>query len=117
LSFGNYYARKNGVQMSQVNLADPVYPAAHNMYLEFFVENGVFAGTLLLAILGWAVRCLFKLDDSAGQESNAIKLGHSTACALGGMLIAGVFLSQGLNSVLWFLVGLGFSAQKMPKQE
>ncbi|OQW65359.1 MAG: hypothetical protein BVN29_10120 [Nitrospira sp. ST-bin5] len=82
---------------------------AHNMYLEFFVENGLFAGLLLLAIFHKATKYLLIYDQHFAAGFTYFGIGYSLALALLGMLISGLFLSQGKNSVLWFLVGVGLS--------
>jgi len=82
---------------------------AHNMYLEFFVENGIFGGLLLLAIFFKSMRSLMRYDRNESQGSGYFGIGNALALALLGMLFSGLFLSQGKNSVLWFLVGIGFA--------
>lgn len=83
---------------------------AHNMYLEFFVENGIVGGLLLIAIFYKALRNLMKYDRRGNRELGYFGIGNALALALLGMLFSGLFLSQGKNSVLWFLIGLGFAA-------
>ncbi len=82
---------------------------AHNMYLEFFVENGIFGGLLLLAIFYRSMRGLMRYDQKESHEAGNFGIGNALALALFGMLFSGLFLSQGKNSVLWFLVGIGFA--------
>lgn len=85
------------------------FAVAHNMYLEFFAENGLLGGLLLLSIFFLSIRQLLQFDRLTGAARNQIGLGFSLSLALGGMLFAGLFLSQGKNSVLWFMVGIGFA--------
>jgi O-antigen ligase len=93
---------------------------AHNMYLEFFVENGMFSGLLLLGIFFIAIRSMLKYDKIVlFRDSNSVNsfgLGSTFAIALSGLLFSGLFLSQGKNSVLWFIVGIGFSFSSLAKQ-
>lgn len=93
---------------------NPEFAVAHNMYLEFFVENGLIGGVLFLLIFIRSLRGFISLDFSS-ESLNAIPFtfGFSIALALGGMLVAGLFLSQGKNSVLWFMTGLGLAAEKI----
>lgn len=86
---------------------------AHNMYLEFFVENGLFGGLLLLAIFYRSMRALMRYDQKDSNKANNFGIGNALALALFGMLFSGLFLSQGKNSVLWFLVGIGFATGQL----
>lgn len=86
------------------------YAVAHNMYLEFFAENGLVAGFLFLFIFFRAIRNLLYYDSTPKRGPKEFGLGFALALALGGMLLSGLFLSQSKNSVLWFMTGLGFAA-------
>jgi len=88
--------------------------AAHNMYLEFFSENGVFGGILLLFVLVKALLSLRKFD--AGSNKREFALGYAISVSLLGMYFAGMFLSQAKNSVLWFLVGIGLTSSVIVKK-
>lgn len=101
-NFGNAFAGRSGYVGEGLSVA-------HNMYLEFFVENGLVGGVLLLIILYQAIRCLMVYDHKTRTECDTFGLGFSIALALAGMLFSCLFLSQGKNSVLWFMVGLGFA--------
>jgi len=84
--------------------------AAHNMYLEFFVENGIIGGGLLISIFLLSIIKLMKFDRENRQYQRSIySLPFCILLALLGMYFAGLFLSQGKNSVLWFIIGLGLS--------
>lgn len=83
---------------------------AHNLYLELLVEIGVLGTGLFLSVIYRAIRGLVGYGRKTGEKRKAFELGFAIALALGGMLLAGLFLSQGKNSVLWFLIGLGFAA-------
>jgi O-antigen ligase len=111
---GNYGAAfaKHASRLTRLQSSDP-YPVAHNMYLQFFVENGLIAGSFFLAIFGWAAFCLLRYDRESVVHPGELPLGFAIASALAGMLFAGLFLSQGLNSVLWFMTGVGFAAGKI----
>ena len=86
---------------------------AHNMYLEFFVENGILGGLLLIMIFYKATRNLMRYDRRENHETGYFGIGDALGLALIGMLFSGLFLSQGKNSVLWFLIGLGFATGRM----
>lgn len=86
---------------------------AHNMYLELLVEIGLLGTVLFLAVIYRALRNLSGFGRKTGAQRKSFELGFAIALALGGMLFAGMFLSQGKNSVLWFLVGLGFAAGQL----
>lgn len=83
---------------------------AHNMYLEFFAENGLIGGMLWLMIFLRAMYGLIRYDRQSRLGRRSVGLGFSLSVALCGMMFAGLFLSQGQNSVLWFMVGLGLAA-------
>lgn len=97
------------VGRSGLSLASNRGIVAHNMYLELLVEIGVIGAGLFLAVIYRALRGLVGYGRTAGGKRKPFGLGFAIALALGGMLFAGLFLSQGKNSVLWFLVGLGFA--------
>lgn len=90
---------------------------AHNMYLEFFAESGLLAGILFLNILYAATKGLMLLKSTSNTLRNDHSLGFLSMLSLLGMLFAGLFLSQAKNSVLWFFVGLGFSAYNVIQTE
>ena len=93
---------------SSANMAEgKTFAVAHNMYLEFFAENGIPGGLLFLSLFILSIRQLLRFDRLAGVSESQPGLGFSLSLALGGMLFAGLFLSQGKNSVLWFMVGVG----------
>ena len=87
--------------------------AAHNMYLEFFAENGVIAGFLFLALLGIAVISSLQYDRYYSRERSSYGLGFCFSMSLLTILISGLFLSIGEYSVLWFFIGVGFAFAKM----
>jgi O-antigen ligase len=86
---------------------------AHNMYLEFFVENGTIAGLLFLILLGAAVLQSIRYDRYNRLEHSAYGLGFCISMSLMAVMIAGLFLSQGKNEVLWFFVGIGLALSGM----
>jgi O-antigen ligase len=96
---------------------DRTVRAAHNMYLEFFAENGIPCGVLLIVILLLSVRRLLRYDKIVKVQEKKLGLGYCLALALGGMLFAGLFLSQGKNSVLWFMIGIGYAMGTMRMNE
>lgn len=102
-----------GVPTGSTNSEERVFAVAHNLHLEFFAENGFLTGILIWILFSIALRELVRLDKWSLVGPRGIGIGFTTAVALGSMLLAGLFLSQGKNSVLWFLVGLGLAAQKL----
>jgi O-antigen ligase len=89
------------------------YYVAHNMYLEFFVENGAIAGLLFLSLLAAAVLQSIRYDTYNRLERSAYGLGFCFSMSLLSVMISGLFLSQGKNSVLWFFVGIGLAFSGM----
>ncbi|MHB8257926.1 MAG: O-antigen ligase family protein [Acidiferrobacterales bacterium] len=83
--------------------------AAHNLFLQFFVENGVPAGILLLIAFYLAMRGGLKYDRMRGGRHNPYGLGFAIVLSLSALLFAGMFLSVGKNAVLWFMTGLGLA--------
>jgi len=97
-----------------------VFGVAHNMHLEMFVEGGLVGGLLFWAVLLLALRGMLSDPYKPPAEAitsirgkRALDIGISLAIALGVMLFAGLFLSQGKNSVLWFMIGMGLSMKKI----
>jgi O-antigen ligase len=91
------------------------YGVAHNMHLEIFVETGLFGGMLFEIIMLMAMSG-FRLFDKVHRKSKDLfNLGFMLSLAFSGILFAGFFLSQGKNSVLWFMVGIGFAMKKVIK--
>jgi O-antigen ligase len=88
---------------------------AHNMYLEFFVENGIIAGSLFLYILLVPIRGLLRLDKYSPNSATTggFGIGFSMAMAISALLIGCLFLSEAKNAVLWFLIGIGFSSTQI----
>lgn len=93
-------------------ISDTIHVAAHNMYMEFFVENGVFTGILFLSVFYIALSGLYRMRDDYTEGNNTYSLGFLLSLSLFGLLFSGIFLSQGKNSVLWFMVGVGFASYK-----
>ncbi|OUS12718.1 hypothetical protein A9Q89_04770 [Gammaproteobacteria bacterium 53_120_T64] len=87
---------------------------AHNMYLEFFVENGVFGGLLFLIIFGKALLTSLSYDKGRVTGGGA-GVGFIIVVAISGMLFSGLFLSQGKSSVLWFMVGLALATGQIAR--
>ena len=100
---------------------DPTYRendinrVAHNMYIEFIVENGVLGGLLFLALLGSALLHSLQFDRRSGAARSSYGLGFCVGMSLAALLVSGLFLSIGKTSELWFLVGLGFAFQVMAR--
>ncbi|TVR80192.1 MAG: hypothetical protein EA405_11435 [Rhodospirillales bacterium] len=89
-------------------------PVAHNFYLEVFVETGVVGGALFVTVLAMSVLGLRQLDlTTRPRGARTPTLGFALMAGLLGMLMMGMTLSQGHNSVLWFVVGLGLAARNI----
>lgn len=89
---------------------------AHNMYLEYFVENGFLGGALIVYVFAQSILGLLRYDRLHGIKSRQFGLGFSIALALFGMLLSGLFLSQAKNSMLWFITGMGIAAGLMARK-
>ena len=84
-------------------------PVAHNMFLEVFAELGVIGGLLFFGVVYFSLSNFWRGHRAALRESEYFSLGYALFVAMVGFLIAGLFLSQGKESVLWFLLGLGLA--------
>jgi O-antigen ligase len=114
LSMGGGEISKQQAARSSVSTVNVV---AHNLYLEFFVENGLIGGGLFLAIIYISVSSLKKISPGVKKGiSRYYPLGYMMFCSICGLLFAGLFLSQGKNSVLWFLIGVGLAAPNVVKR-
>lgn len=91
------------------------YGVAHNMHLEMFVENGIFGGFLFEVILLAAMASLLRYDKATRLKSSGYSLGYCLTLSLIGLAFAGLFLSQGKNSVMWFIIGIAFSMPNIIK--
>ncbi len=103
------------LQLSGSGFTENISEVAHNMYLEFFVENGAIAGLLFLTLLAAAVLQSIRYDTYDRLERSAYGLGFCVSMSLMTVMIAGLFLSQGKSSVLWFFVGIGLAFSGMIK--
>lgn len=83
--------------------------AAHNMYLDVTAELGVIGGALFLAIIGFALLCLFRAARAFGRmgEMGMEMLARALLVSLIGILTADFFISEQFSKQLWFLLGLG----------
>jgi O-antigen ligase len=89
-------------------------PAAHNLYLEFAVENGLLGISVLVAILIISLRGFLTLSRNGPDESTR-QLGAYLAFSFLAILVSGLFLSGGQNKPLWLMVGLGFAAYNIKR--
>jgi O-antigen ligase len=89
-------------------------PAAHNLYLEFAVENGLLGISVLAAILIISLRGFLTLSRNGPDESTR-QLGAYLAFSFLAILVSGLFLSGGQNKPLWLMVGLGFAAYNIKR--
>lgn len=108
----NYMKLKRDNSLIVIGSTTTNGPAAHNLFLEFAVENGICGIILLLLVFFFSLRGFNRLG--AGDLNNLTTgIGPYLAISLVALLISGLFLSQGKNSVLWFLVGLGIAAESI----
>jgi O-antigen ligase len=109
-NFSAAYLEAIGTSSEIITSTGPyaAYMAAHNLYLEFFVEHGIPAGCVFLVLMLRSWRAMWCVRDDARD----ISVGVAFAAGFAGMLVAGLFLSQGRNPVLWLLVGIGMSAAR-----
>lgn len=91
------------------------YGVAHNMHLEMFVENGIFGGLLFETIIFSAITSLLRYNKVTKSKSSDYSLGYCLMLSLLGLAFAGLFLSQGKNAVMWFIIGIAFSAPNIIK--
>ncbi len=85
------------------------FMVAHNLFLEIFGELGIFGGLLFLGILYQALHGYWKEHRRARDKGDHFSLAYAMLTAMAGFLFAGLFLSQGKESVLWFLLGIGLA--------
>jgi len=93
------------------------FAVAHNMYLEFFVENGLLGGSLFLLLLYKSLQGIVGFAKLRNTTDNNLGLGFSIVLSNSGMLFAGLFLSQAKNSVLWAGLGIGFAISAIASRE
>jgi O-antigen ligase len=84
------------------------YPAAHNLYLEFAVENGIFGIFVLSAILILSYRGFFELSKN-GPDKISREIGEHLQYSFLALLVSGLFLSRGQDKSLWLMIGLGLA--------
>lgn len=86
---------------------------AHNMYLEFLAEFGFIGAMAVFGIFCIAMVRLAKLDTRFARSAGETRhLGFGYAVGLFAMLMMANTLSQGYNSVFWFVIGLGLAAKR-----
>jgi O-antigen ligase len=95
-----------GTAISEIDPKFGPGQAAHNMYLEFFVENGLFAGLLFLTILASAFFTLMRFGKLDYVEPRSYDLGFCFAMSLIGVLFTALFLSVGSRPIIWIFVGI-----------
>jgi len=82
---------------------------AHNMFLEFFGESGIIGGTLFILLIYLALRGYWRKYRTSDRNAGHFPLSYALLSGNIGFLFAGLFLSQGKESVLWFLLGIGLA--------
>ena len=85
------------------------FTVAHNMFVEFFGELGIVGGILFLRILYFSLHNYWRSNKLERKRGNTFSLAYALLVGMAGFLFAGLFLSQGKESVLWFLLGMGLA--------
>jgi O-antigen ligase len=96
------------------------FAVAHNLHLEFAAENGVIFAIFWVLLIAAVGRLLLRLSLSerrASGRKSSLPMEYAILVSLGSMLIAGLFLSQGKNQILWFLVGLAMGVSRYSRGE
>ncbi|MBV5330056.1 MAG: O-antigen ligase family protein, partial [Chlorobium sp.] len=88
---------------------------AHNMYLELLVETGLIGCLLFLSISLVSLVGFFRIDSSRYNGGSYKSMGYGFTVSLLSMLLFGLTLSQGYNSILWYLLGMGMAAIRINK--
>jgi len=94
------------------------FTVAHNLFLEMFGELGILGGALFLAVVYYSLRAYWNSHRRSIKSGEHFNLAYALMAGMAGFLFAGLFLSQGKESVLWFLLGMGlaFPATKRRKR-
>ncbi len=119
-NFGQAFAgmQDAGDSLGSASRGDREFAVAHNLHLEFLVENGILFGFLWAAIVVSVIKLLRSASSSSSRQAlgpDEIPIEYSILVSLISMLVAGVFLSQGKNIILWFLIGLSISTERFPR--
>ncbi len=85
------------------------FTVAHNLFLEMFGEIGLLGGLMFLGILYYSLSNYWRAHRRARKAGNHFSLAYALLVGMAGFLFAGLFLSQGKESVLWFLLGVGLA--------
>ena len=85
------------------------FTVAHNLFLEMFGELGIIGGVLFLGVIFFSLYSYWKAHRRARRKGEYFSLAYALLTAMAGFLFAGLFLSQGKESVLWFLLGMGLA--------
>ncbi len=85
------------------------FTVAHNLFLEIFGELGIFGGAMFLSVVYFALRSYWHSHQLAKRNNEYFSLAYALLVSMTGFLFAGLFLSQGKESILWFLLGMGLA--------
>jgi O-antigen ligase len=89
------------------------FGVAHNMHLEVLAETGICGALLFWSICFLSLAGMSRYDRVLRSSSSDFSLAFAFFAALLSMLFFGLFLSQGKNTVLWFLLGVGFAMGRL----
>ncbi|MCW2673425.1 MAG: O-antigen polymerase [Frankiales bacterium] len=81
----------------------------HNTYLQLLAEVGVVGLLLFLVLVGLSIGCALEARRSfaAQRHSAGVAMAEAVVLAAAGTLVTGVFLSAGLDKLLWVVLALG----------
>lgn len=86
------------------------FMVAHNLFLEMFGELGLVGGVMFLGIVYYSLKSYWKAHRRGLRKGGSnYTLAYALLTSMAGFLFAGLFLSQGKESVLWFLLGMGLA--------
>jgi O-antigen ligase len=87
----------------------------HNLYLGALAETGIIGGCAFLTVLGLALRGAWR--GRHWLRGNDALLAEGIFVALVSFLVAGLFLHAAYPRYLWIMVGLGFAAGQLARNQ
>ena len=106
------YAIRYGEYAPEIGLDESEEAAAHNLYLQYFAETGLFGATALLVLLGLAVAGTWRARRTLAPPDGLIAEGLFVG--LLALILNSLFLHEsGFSRHLWILIGLGLLAGRL----